>query len=203
MEPSLHQALKKSTHGLHLQLEELPINQALAAGQVSLSDFRYILICHQHIWQQGVEVVNRSNSSCKGYYLEYLGHLQHDLTSIRRYCRNEQRLPLYTAASTGGQLHALGILYVMLGSTLGSRLILQRLKVSNSPVLAYCQHLHFAQKEGLITWQSFLKEELKTPDHGTQIQVQNSACFIFEQLLQSMKMIKPTASDISETSQHA
>jgi heme oxygenase len=129
--------LRQSTDALHKNLESLPLSSSLMKDDVSLADYAFYLGCMKSVIAFYDEVILKEISSIipQADSRKKLAAINADLEYLKRQgVSHKPVLPLSVLPSMKNTDMALGMAYVIEGSTLGGRVILkhvnERLKLN-------------------------------------------------------------------------
>lgn len=156
----LRALLKQDTAPAHEALEQLPLMRALADGRVDDAQYRdYLLL--QHRLQSSLEAALRpwASNEWLGRRLVKTAWLNADLRALDRVA-DTGRVPLPQIVSYP---QALGVLYVLEGSTLGFQVVRKRLPANHLALTTAGRFLLGYGPETGSHWRSFLDEIAALP----------------------------------------
>lgn len=197
---SVIELLKEYTAPVHRQLESTGIAKNILADDVSvdqvvqflLANYRCLSGLEKILEQVFEQEPGKSTILGKRGYIFQAPKISRDLTRLKIY------LPeVYSLGFSSNYFHALGGLYVLMGSQFGKSIIRKHLTKKNHPLL--CNLSFFDASEGLADrWRSFAQALDKEIVSAEQLkECQRGAEDFFSHFLMHWKML---SRDLSSTS---
>jgi len=190
-QPTLREKLKSATADLHVSLEKTSLAHALTNGTIELKAYGEYLYCLSAL-HHDIETVVLEINEWGNFGIDIVHHLRHqllneDLNALEFKTVYPRPIPPFEIAIDFPA--AIGIMYVLEGSTMGGRYLAQRLTyltgVDAMPATRYFQAYG---DQTMARWQEYC---LFLDRYGVQHpemeeQVVDAACYLFRYLEELM-----------------
>ena len=151
--------LRKSTANIHHQVEALPVSRSLMSDQVTLEDYLFYMRCMQEVMEAYDDVII---PRIKPYFPDVeerkkLPSLSKDIRYLSQQCNFSQTIAPLEMPVISSDAVAVGMAYVIEGSTLGGRVILKHIqqRFDLEPLTGAAFFTGYSQRTGSM-WRTFL-----------------------------------------------